>query len=323
MATTTQRRHRFKPEPKDIRASNSPATLAVLETLQAYRYLPVDHIVPLSGFSYDWLKKRIIPTLFNEGYVFVPEEAKQSYLARNRPRVLAISDKGETHLKDYARWRPTIKKKVAFRHTFNGELTRASFEIATKEIPHLHLVKGAEILAGKRCPQSTRDDENPFIIPVNNHTIRPDDDLMGYRYSPPHIRDCGLREAAQALSDHFMDSVPARDRTPPQSRERRSQPPPTFDAQKYFDELNPHAPELEPMGLDFNLVAELGGLASKGVLRDHLALALRKRDGETVCYVGVPEDGLSLEEAERLHKALGLVINAVISLDPVASIVRE
>ncbi len=183
-----QRRHRFKPEPKDIRASNSPATLAVLERLQEYRYLPVDHLAAVTGFSYKYIKRHIIPTLFNEGYVFMPPEAKQSYLAHNRPRVLAITDKGEIHLKDYCRWRQTVKRKLAFRHTFNGELSRASFEIATREVPHLHLVKGAEILAGKRCPPGTRDDITPFIIPVNGHTIRPDDDLMGYRYSPPNIQ---------------------------------------------------------------------------------------------------------------------------------------
>jgi hypothetical protein len=55
-------------------------------------------------------------------------------------------------------------------------------------VSHLKLVKGPEILAGKRCPQTTRDEQEPFIIPVNDHTIRPDDDLMGYRYSGPNIQ---------------------------------------------------------------------------------------------------------------------------------------
>ena len=186
MAGVTQRRHRFKPEPKDIRASNAPATMAVLETLQDYRYLPVDHLAAITGFSYAHLKKIVIPVFFNEGYVFVPLEATQSYKARNRSRVLAISAKGEIHLKDYSRWRPARKKKLSFRYTFNGELTRASFEIAAREVPRLALIKGARILQGKRCPQETRDNADPFAVPVNGHTILPDDELMGYCYTPPN-----------------------------------------------------------------------------------------------------------------------------------------
>jgi hypothetical protein len=160
----------------------------VLETLQSYLYLPVDYIAALTAFSYDHLKKVVVPPLFHEGYVTVPPEAMQSYRARNRPRVIAIAEKGQAHLKDYSRWRPMQRKKKAFRHTFNGELTRASFEIAAREVLHLHLVRGKQILEGMRCPQSTRNAENPFTVHVNGHDYRPDDDLMGYRYSPPNMQ---------------------------------------------------------------------------------------------------------------------------------------
>jgi hypothetical protein len=108
----------------------------------------------------------------------------QSYNARYRHRIIAITEKGEKFLRDNGRYIHRPKTKEPFRHKFMGELARASFEIAAIETPHLSILWGPYILEAPGCPQSTRDDQEPFVIPVNGKVLKPDDQLMGYRYAP-------------------------------------------------------------------------------------------------------------------------------------------
>lgn len=103
-----------------------------------------------------------------------------------------------------------------------------------------------------------------------------------------HVKNIGMYQAANELAQRFPNGEVKADR--PQNRESRNQPAPTFDAEKYFADLNPHAPELESLGLDLNVIAEFGGLCTKGVLRGTLALALRRPDGSVFGYVGLPLD---------------------------------
>ncbi len=104
-----------------------------------------------------------------------------------------------------------------------------------------------------------------------------------------HVRGIGMYEAAKELAQRF----PAGDvqATAPQSRETREPTRAPFDPEKYFADLNPHDPALEPLGLDLNVIANFGGFCTKGVLRGTLALALRRPDGTTFAFVGLPLDG--------------------------------
>jgi hypothetical protein len=183
--TTIVPRNRFKPTSRGEKVHASPSVLATLEVLTRYRYLPSNYVSVLTGFSYRYCKSGLFPRLFHEGYVFCPPEGMQSYNARYRHRIMSITPRGEVFLKEYGLFVPVRKTKQPFRHQFMGELARASFEIATREIPHLSIRWGTDILDNPRCPPTTRDDPEPFAIPVNGTTVKPDDEIVGYRYGPP------------------------------------------------------------------------------------------------------------------------------------------
>jgi hypothetical protein len=178
-------RNRFQPTSRGQKIYASPGVLFTLGVLQRYRYLPSHYVATLAGLSYTYCKSTLFPRLFHERLVFCPPEGMQSYNARYRHRIMAITEQGENFLRENGRYIHRQKTKEPFRHKFMGELARASFELAAFEVPYLSIMWGKDILKNPHCPQSTRDDPEPFAIPVNGGRLKPDDQMMGYRYKRP------------------------------------------------------------------------------------------------------------------------------------------
>jgi CHC2 zinc finger len=100
-----------------------------------------------------------------------------------------------------------------------------------------------------------------------------------------HIKDCGVREAAEQMEAHFGASPPlaraakpAAAPTPPQQERGALQP---------LSYLQPEHPSVQAMGVSVETAKAWGaGYAAKGILRGRMAIPLYSREGVLLAYTG-------------------------------------
>jgi len=169
----------------DFAPSGSSITLterdiAILQVLQEFPYLSLPYIAELLGYQkklyvqggkqivrYPYLRVRLQQLRKDGGYVKCPAESWNAANSRYRPAVYALTPKGKAELKDRGLDQPTFKLGNDFAHDFGSCLVPASFKIGVIKSPSLRFIDAREIIDHGACPESTRNAQAPFSIPVH------------------------------------------------------------------------------------------------------------------------------------------------------------
>lgn len=180
--TKPQQRSRFTPSGIGKAVTPTPYVRAILELLRRYRYLPKPYIHAFVGGDAEYLKK-LLTTLFHEGYVGRPAQGFRTANARYLPAIYELRDKGARLLDPHGRRGILRRAGEPFQHELMACLVRASFELGASEVPGLRYISGEEILNHPKCPEATRRAECPFAIPLGSMALVPDAPPFGYEYT--------------------------------------------------------------------------------------------------------------------------------------------
>jgi hypothetical protein len=139
----------------------------IFQVLVRYRYLPSDYIHAFVGGSMDALSRRLgflarKPNL----YLARPHQQRETADANYRPLIYELDERGARVLKE--RGLPVLPKSYHrnFAHELMVAQIIASFELGTRERPHVRLITWPEILANPTTPEATRQSPAAASIPV-------------------------------------------------------------------------------------------------------------------------------------------------------------
>ena len=176
--TTRSRFVDFAPTDEPLSLTRSDIDIFLL--LQEFPYLALPYIGELLGYKatvergrdsrartrYEYLRKRLLRLRKNGGYLKCPAESWRAANARYRPAVYALTPKGKMELKERGLYTPPFKLGNDFAHDFGSCLVPASFKLGVQSHPQLRYIDAQEIIDHPRCPQTTREAAEPFVLPV-------------------------------------------------------------------------------------------------------------------------------------------------------------
>ncbi len=149
--------------------------------LQEFPYLNQHYIGELLGFPrttsvqngitivrYEVLRRRL-RALRLAGYLRIHPDSKPRKGAKDRPRAYMLTIEGKNALKVRGLYKPTYRLSSSFNHDFGSCLIVASMKLGVNKNPSLRLIAADEIINHASCPQSTRDAQEPFSLPIAGH----------------------------------------------------------------------------------------------------------------------------------------------------------
>ena len=205
-------------------------------TLQEFPYLNQHYIGELLGFKrttaiqngitivrYEVLRRRL-RALRLAGYLRIHPDSKPRKGAKDRPRAYMLTILGKNALKERRLYKPTYRLSSSFNHDFGSCLIVASMKLGVQKNPKLRLIEASEIINHPSCPQTTRDAEEPFSLPLKNEKVKKHDWApwgIGFAYAdrkerkiffPGHEFDCdseGLRSDNRDRSsiEHHLRNI--------------------------------------------------------------------------------------------------------------------
>lgn len=137
-----------------------------------------------------------------------------------------------------------------------------------------------------RCPICNAGDDRGFVVtPAKGVFYCFKESKGGDALSlVSRVRGCTIREAAEAITEHFGNpTVPDKRETNSSSRQDRR----GFDVEAYAKALDPAHEALKPLGMAPETLREWkAGYSNSGVLRGRLALPITGKDGTIIGYMG-------------------------------------
>lgn len=145
----------------------SERDLEVFKLLAQYRYLPIDYIHRFVGGNAKALARRLNLLSRKPNLCLArPSQQRESASANYRPLIYELDNRGYALLRERGVPLPPKVPCRNFAHELLIAQIAASFELGTRERPHVRLISWREILANPTTPQATRHSSSPSSIPV-------------------------------------------------------------------------------------------------------------------------------------------------------------
>ena len=141
--------------------------IEIFKLLARYRYLSSDYIHAFIGGNAKALTRRLNllsrkPNL----YLVRPHQQRESASSNHRPLIYELDERGVRLLRERGTSPPAKSSSRYFAHELMTAQIMASFELGTREHPHVRLITWSEILSREHTPRSTRESTSPASIPV-------------------------------------------------------------------------------------------------------------------------------------------------------------
>ncbi|MBX3498127.1 MAG: hypothetical protein KF889_01685 [Alphaproteobacteria bacterium] len=142
------------------------------------------------------------------------------------------------------------------------------------------------------CPVCRKGGDRALVVTPSKgfycHAARKGGDVISF---VAHVQECGQRQAAEQLSEHFLEGRVSTAARKGSSRITSESDAPPTDGLQPLDHLTTAHPVIEALQLSETACQAIGmGVAVKGMMRGRLAIPLRLPDGTLCGYLGIATD---------------------------------
>lgn len=137
------------------------------------------------------------------------------------------------------------------------------------------------------CPACRKGGDRALVVTPSKgfycHSVRKGGDVISF---VAHVQECGQRQAAEQLSEHFLEGrVTTAERKSTSSSTKRENPP--RDIEPPTDLTHDH-PVIEMLGLSPAVCVALGiGYTATGAMAERIVFPMRTSDGTIAGFIGL------------------------------------